>query len=76
MFNTPFSMVVAIVFIACFTGLARHWIDSRNRYAAERDNTLDDGVQDRVGRLEHRIEVLEAIVTDRGYDLKREIDRL
>ena len=58
--NSPFSMVVAIVFIG----------------RADKDTGASDETLELIGRLEHRIEVLERIVTDEGNNLKREIDRL
>ena len=72
----PFSMVVAIVFIGCFFELAKRWIDTRADARRARDSGPSDDTLDLIGRLEHRIEVLERIVTDTGYDLKKEIDRL
>lgn len=32
--------------------------------------------QARIDALEHRVQTLERIVTDQGYDLKREFDKL
>ena len=37
---------------------------------------MDDETRDTIAQLEHRVQVLERIVTDSGNDLKREIDRL
>lgn len=75
MFNSPFSMVVAIVFIAGLFGLIRHYIDSR---AAQPNvgNGPDDETRQIILKLEHRVQVLERIVTDGGYNLKKEIDSL
>lgn len=77
MFNSPFSMVVAIVFLGCLFSLIKHWIDSRQG-ATEKHAQAASNVemQQIIDRLEHRIQVLERIVTDSGYDLKSEIDRL
>ncbi|MEL6868935.1 MAG: hypothetical protein AAFO81_03955 [Pseudomonadota bacterium] len=74
--NSPFSMVVAIVFIGCVYSVITHWIDSRAKVRADKDTGASDETLELIGRLEHRIEVLERIVTDEGNNLKREIDRL
>lgn len=71
----PFSMVVAIVFIGCFFELAKRWVDRRADFNSHANGPDDETLQ-LIGRLEHRIEVLERIVTDTGYDLKKEIDAL
>ena len=76
MFGSPFAMVVAIVFIGCVYSLLRHYIDSRAARAPEQDNAASEETLALISRLEHRIEVLERIVTDSGTNLKREIDRL
>lgn len=72
----PFSMVVWIVAIGCAFSLAKHWIDSRSLKKDQRDRGASDETLELIGRLEHRIEVLERIVTDSGSRLRREIDDL
>ncbi|MEO0574510.1 MAG: hypothetical protein AAF004_03540 [Pseudomonadota bacterium] len=74
--NSPFSMVVAIVFIGCVYSVITHWIDSRAATRDDKNAGASDETLELVSRLEHRIEVLERIVTDSGSDLRREIDRL
>ena len=66
-------MVFAIVFIVMFAAMFKHWLEYRQSVGrAENDGSSDD----RVRRLEERVEVLERIVTDRGYELRRELSRL
>ena len=36
----------------------------------------DPQYQDRMDKLEQRVKTLELIVTDKGYDLKREFEKL
>ena len=36
----------------------------------------DPQYQARIDALEHRVQTLERIVTDKGYDLKREFEKL
>ncbi|MEN7343308.1 MAG: hypothetical protein AAAFM81_10215 [Pseudomonadota bacterium] len=74
--SNPFSMVVWIVLIACAFSLAKHYIDARQHKPVETDSDHNAEIRDIISRLEHRIVVLERIVTDSGYDLKREIDNL
>ncbi|MEM9173223.1 MAG: hypothetical protein AAGA84_11010 [Pseudomonadota bacterium] len=76
MITSPFTMVVWIVAIACGFSLAKHWIDSRANRPSGDDRGTSDETLELISRLEHRIEVLERIVTDSGNSLRREIDRL
>lgn len=63
----PFEMVVIIVFLGVIAGMYK----SRMRYRSAQRNP-DPGDEARLARLEERIEVLERIVTDSGYDLRRQ----
>lgn len=75
MFN-PFSMVVAIVLIGCLYSLGESYLKTRRREADTAAQGMDDETRTTISQLEHRVQVLERIVTDSGNDLKREIDRL
>ena len=66
-------MVFAIVFIVLFAAMFKHWLEYRQNAG---HSGHDDATDDRVRRLEERVEVLERIVTDSGYDLRRELSRL
>ena len=71
----PFEMVVAIVIIGCIAGTINNWINARaKRSEAARD--VPAVRQDELDRLEKRIRVLEKIVTDRHYDVRRELHEL
>lgn len=63
----PFEMVVIIVFLGVIAGMYK----SRMRYRSAQRNP-DPADEARLARLEERIEVLERIVTDSGYDLRRQ----
>jgi len=69
-----FEMVVIIVVASLVAGLIKEWINT------QKVEPIDlTPVEDRLKNLENleeRIKILEAIVTDKGYDLKSEIDRL
>ncbi len=68
-----YEMVFAIVFIVMFAAMFKHWLDYRRTVAS---TARDESGDDRLRRLEERVEVLERIVTDRGYELRRELSRL
>jgi len=71
---TVFTMVTVIVVASLVAGLSREWIKARKI-----DPVDLSPLENRLGKLEsleERIKVLEAIVTDGGYDLKKEIDGL
>lgn len=46
------------------------------RSAKPKDDAEDPAAQEQLDALEERIRVLERIVTEKKYDLKREIDNL
>ncbi|MGH8191060.1 MAG: hypothetical protein ACREP2_06405 [Rhodanobacteraceae bacterium] len=63
--------VLCIILLALAAGLVRHFM--RMQQFRPRDNPE---YQARIDALEHRVQTLERIITDKGYDLKREFDRL
>ena len=68
-----FSMVAVIVVAALGAGLARDYMKMRAKTEAE------DLSEDQLSELEEmreRIQVLEKIVTDEKYQLRRELDSL
>ena len=79
-----FEMVVLVVLIGCLTGVLTKWLETRKGTIREEffgsDMDLDeDGMPlslKRLEQLEERVAVLEKIVTDNRYDLKREIENL
>ncbi len=66
--------VVCIVAIACTTAVATEWIKAR-KARDEKTEDFDDAAA-QIEALEERIRVLERIVTEKKYDLKKEIERL
>jgi membrane protein implicated in regulation of membrane protease activity len=69
-----FEMVAIIVVSALLAGLAKEWIKTKDK--PDIDLEPMESRIDRLEFLEERIKVLEAIVTDKGYDLKSKIDSL
>lgn len=69
-----FEMVAIIVIASLLAGLVREWI--RAKKVDEVDLSPIDNRLKNLEILEERVRVLEAIVTDKGYDLKQKIDQL
>jgi len=77
--NSPFSMVVAIVFIVMIASVIRAWLHSRSpreggQSPEERAEAMR--LRDEVKQLKERIHVLERIATDRENSLSRQIEEL
>jgi hypothetical protein len=60
-----FEMVVVIVFLGVVASMYSEWLKHRRKKVSPTDD-------ERVARLEERVRVLERIVTDSGYDLRRQ----
>jgi len=70
--NTLF-FVVCIVAIGCATAVLKEYFKSR-RLAGKQ--SASDETTAQLDALEERIRVLERILTENKFDLRREIDRL
>lgn len=68
----PFEMVVIIVLIGCATGAFRAWIRAKEKAGGAHTT----GQEQRIATLEDRVKALEAVVTDHGYDLKKQFREL
>jgi hypothetical protein len=70
-----FEMVVLIVVVGCVTGVVNNFIKTRKDQGGE---DLDDIFSrlEQMDDLENRVRVLEAVVTDENYDLKRKFSDL
>jgi len=68
----PFLMIVGIVWVRSHAKL------EEKRIAATAENSAEKAAQyaTRVSELEERVQVLERIVTDRGYDVATQIEAL
>ena len=69
-----FEMVVIIVIASLVAGLIKDWLKTKQQKQVD-IKPLEDRLE-YLENLEERVKVLEAIVTDKGYDLKSEIERL
>ncbi len=63
--------VLIIIMSALATGVVKHYLRIKENQPRENPN-----YQARIDTLERRVQTLERIVTDKGYDLKREFDKL
>ncbi len=68
--------IVLIVLIACVTGVAMHYISEKNKAAEGADNEGSEDLLAQLDAIEERVRVLERIITENRFDLKREIERL
>jgi hypothetical protein len=69
----PFEMVLGIVLITSIAGVIN------NHLQAKRSGTRIHDLDERLNKLEvleQRVQALEAIVTDRSFDLRSKIDEL
>ena len=71
---STFTMVVWIVAIGCAYGIVAKWLELRAEKRSGDEDT--ETTLAKIESLEERIRVLERIVTERNFDLKREINRL
>ena len=72
-----FQMVFGIVFVVMFFSFFKTWV--KHRYPKPEKGEMDDVAREQleqIRQLEKRVQVLEKIVTDSHYDLKRQIDDL
>jgi hypothetical protein len=72
--NSSLVFVLLLVFIVTCGQLVKTWMLQKNE-TPETDSELEDTLA-KIDRLEERIKVLERIVTENRFDLKKEIDSL
>lgn len=68
-----FTFVIIVVIIGCGTGVLSEYFKTKRK---SQEFKSDDGLLDELDSLRQRVEVLEAIVTDEKYHLRKEIDQL
>jgi hypothetical protein len=65
------EMVALIVIVSLIVSLIRHWLDLRTRNEGQRSGSVHDEQKNQIGELEERIKILDPIVTDGNYKLKK-----
>jgi hypothetical protein len=68
-----FEMIVLIVALVTIGKFLQTAVEKRHRRAGHEDTSAKD---ERIANLEERVRVLERIVTDSGYDLRRQFQDL
>ena len=72
--SNTLGFVVLIVAIVMGAGVIRTYLKERNKEPAENEELAETLA--RIDLLEERIRVLERIITENRFDLKKEIDSL
>ena len=72
--NNTLFFVVCIVAIVMIANVIQAYL--KNRYKKPEVDTELEGTLAKIDVLEERIQVLERIVTEHRFDLKKEIDQL
>jgi membrane protein implicated in regulation of membrane protease activity len=72
--NGTLVFVLLLVSMVLFANIVQTYLKQKKR-APERNEELEDTLA-KIDRLEERIQVLERIITENRFDLKKEIDSL
>ena len=68
------TMIVLVVAIGCGTGVAESYFKTQRNKRSQRSS--DEAIDKTVAELRQRVEVLEKIITDKKYQLQKELDQL
>lgn len=72
-----YQMIFGIVFVVMFFSFFKTW--AKHRYARPEKGEMDATIREQlelIKQLEQRVQVLEKIVTDGNYDLRRKFEDL
>ena len=72
--NNTFVFVIIIVAMAMCANVIQTWLKQKKR-TPENNQELEDTLG-KIDQLEERIQVLERIITENRFDLRKEIDSL
>ena len=72
--NSTLVFVIIIVAMAMCANVIQTWLKQKKR-TPENSQELEDTLG-KIDRLEERIQVLERIITENRFDLRKEIDSL
>lgn len=73
--NNVFTFVLLLVLIVSCAKICQSYLERRQEKKSNPDEEVEETLA-RIEALEERIRVLERILTENRYDLKREIDSL
>lgn len=72
-----FEMIAIIVVVCSIAGLIKHWLDVRTRDAHHGGVSAHAEEQRKqIAELKERVKILETIVTDGNYELKKQFQEL
>ncbi|MDX1515834.1 MAG: hypothetical protein R3288_03285 [Woeseiaceae bacterium] len=71
---SSYAFILTIIAIGCATAVISEYLKGRRN--ARKDDPKIEAALAELDALEERVRVLERIVTENKFDLKREIDRL
>ncbi len=72
--SSTFVFVISIVAIVMCANIVQTWLKHKTR-TPEKNQELEDTLG-KIDLLEERIQVLERIITEKRFDLQKEIDSL
>ncbi len=72
----PFEFALALIALVLIFKLIRIAIVQNRSAAVRRDDGVNAELTERLRQIEERVQVLERIVTDERYDLKRQFKDL
>jgi len=72
--SSTFVFVISIVAIVMCANIIQTWLKQKTR-TPEKNQELEDTLR-KIDFLEERIQVLERIITEKRFDLRKEIDSL
>jgi high-affinity nickel permease len=72
--SSTFVFVISIVAIVMCANIIQTWLKHKAR-TPEKNQELEDTLS-KIDLLEDRIQVLERIITEKRFDLRKEIDSL
>ncbi|MFC4348061.1 hypothetical protein ACFO5Q_09420 [Kordiimonas lipolytica] len=73
---TLWTMIVAVVAVVMISVIIMQWIATKEKIAKAHAKAADGQSDGRIASLEKRVAVLERLATDKGQQLKDEIDAL
>lgn len=73
--NNVFTFVLALVAIVMVARIVQSYLERKQEKKGDSEGEIEETLA-RIDTLEERVRVLERIITENRYDLKRQIDSL
>jgi len=68
-----FTFIFLVVLVGCLVPVLQTWMKGRQHRMGD---SAAESLRQEIGGLRERVQVLEKIVTDRGYEVRREFAAL